>query len=128
MGLGKLAAQTLVLLGQLDHTPGFSDGGIGFATALAWFKRSAFGNLALLTPRSQLRGIDALAAQQRTNLADCGAAIRCGQNAVLLLTGELTPLGGGCHFRIRRGHRTARFIHRCLAISHDLDLPFYSNL
>jgi len=106
-GLGgrQLAAQPRVLLGELGHAPGFGEGGVGFAPALLWFKPRAFGRRALLAPRGQLRGVDALAAQQRPDLTDCGAAVRSGQDPALVVTGELSPFRGGRHFRVGRRRR-----------------------
>ena len=68
---------------QLPAQPGFGEGGVGFAPALLRFKPRTFGRRARLPPRGQLRGVEALAAQQCPDLADFGTAVRGGQDATL---------------------------------------------
>jgi hypothetical protein len=55
-GLGgrQLAAQPLVLLDEHGDALGFGESGVGFASALLWFKPRAFGRRALLAPCGQL--------------------------------------------------------------------------
>ena len=70
--LGRLPHEALRVrgVGGTEHPlPGFGEGGVGFAPALLRFKPRAFGRRALLPPRGQLRGVDALAAQQCPDLA-----------------------------------------------------------
>ena len=56
MGLRQLAAQTLIVFGQLGHPPGFGDAPeSALRRRVRGSQRYAFGGLALPTPRCQLR-------------------------------------------------------------------------
>src|SRR5258706_8423472 len=80
MGLGELMAQALVLPQQSLRAPRFGNRRIGFATTLLRIQSATSGRHAFLAPGSQLRRIDTLAPQQRTNLPWRRATARPGQD------------------------------------------------
>lgn len=147
LGLGELTAQALVVLGERRHEPRFGNRRVGLAPTLLRLQRRKFGSLALLAPGGEIGGIDALAAQQRPDLAGLGAALSFGQDASPLAGGELPPLCRGGHLRVGRrrdgcrasSRPTGSFrrdihrhslvsVHQCPhLISHDPNLPLYSN-
>jgi len=100
LGLGQLAAQVLVLTGEGLDAACLGQGRVHLAAALLRCQGGVFRGGALPAPGRQVRGVDALAPQQRPDLARLSALVSRREDAELVGAAELAPLRHGHHLRI----------------------------
>ena len=100
VGLGQLAAQAVILLGEAGHAAVLGQGGVGLAPALLRLQSGTLGGGALLAPGVQVGGVNTLFAQQCAKVARLGAAVGGLQDAALVAAGKLPAPRRGDHLRV----------------------------
>lgn len=103
--LGKFPFHACLLALKLCHALVLRAGGICLAAAPLRRQRALGRLVALLAPAREHRGIEALPAHERSELAGLLAQVRLGQKPPLLTGRELSPLGRGHHLRVRSVRR-----------------------
>jgi hypothetical protein len=91
IGLVKTDLQALVVPGQLGDEHGVRPLGIGLGASLARCQRCKVSCLTLTPPSAQGGKIDALTAQQCTDLAGLGAPVHGLKNAAFGGVGKAVP-------------------------------------
>jgi hypothetical protein len=100
IGLGQLAAQAVICLGELAHTAILGLCGIGLAPALLRRQRGTLIGRTLPAPSGQVGGVNSFFAQQGANLTRLGTAISGLQDAALVGAGKLSASDRGYHLRV----------------------------